>query len=97
LQFTKPPPHVAKQAPPPQTSPAAHACPQPPQWFGSLEVSAHALPHRLKPALHVKPHWPLWQVGAPFGGALQELPQSPQLARLFETLTHCEPHFVNPA
>jgi hypothetical protein len=44
---------------PPHTSVGAHAVPHAPQWSGSAERSAHALPHAVKGAVQLATHAPL--------------------------------------
>jgi hypothetical protein len=54
--------------------------PHPPQLKLSPWVSTHALPHKVLPVGHALAHLPLAQDTEPPVGAVQPLPQLPQLA-----------------
>ena len=61
LQFTSPGGQLTVQAPPTQTWPAGHACPQVPQLARSVCVFVQVPPQFVSPAWHVRVHWPLAQ------------------------------------
>jgi hypothetical protein len=55
-----------------------HAMPQPPQWFGSLDVSTQPPPHLSKSGSQSKSQTPAVHRRVPFAGATQALSQLPQ-------------------
>ena len=74
LQAVWPAPHIGVHIPAVHTWLVPHTFPQPPQFFASVEVVTHALPHLVVPgALQVQ--LPLRQLLP----APQTLPQLPQL------------------
>ena len=95
-QFVWPIGQERTQAPPAQSWFIPHAMPQAPQLFLSEDVLTHAPTQAEKPALQEMPHWPFWQVGAPFWGVGHALAQAPQLATSVASSTQAEPHLTNP-
>ena len=56
------------------------------------------MPHRVKPALHVKPHWPPTHAAVALATVVvHTLPQVPQLFTSVSTLVHTPPHLSSPA
>lgn len=59
-------------------------------------MSTQALPHLTKPVLQTKPQPPALQVAVPLAGAVQALPQLPQLFGSVAVAMQALPHFVYP-
>jgi hypothetical protein len=89
----EPPEQVSAQVPPEQTSPAAHALSQPPQWAGSVWVLTQLWPHWVAPPPHERAHAPLEHTSP---GA-QGLPQLPQLVGSVWVLTQTPSQLSCPA
>ena len=82
-----------------QLCPAAHASPQPPQWFtsasrGCSHPLASAPSQSPKPAAHARRHAPAAHVAAMLGRVAQAVPHDPQLAALLARSTHAPAHAV---
>jgi hypothetical protein len=71
-------PQSALQLPALQTVPAPQALLQLPQCFESEFSSTQRLPHRLYPALQLRPHCPPAQLATPLAAPGQAWPQVPQ-------------------
>lgn len=84
------------QALPVQTLPPEHFLPQPPQWFGSLVVSAQKLVHSVKADGHAGTQTLFAQLVVPPVGAVQTLVQLPQWFLSVFRSKQSSPHFVNP-
>ena len=69
-----PPGHFDAQAPAEQTSPVVQVVPQVPQLFGSIIVSAQAVPQTMEPPGQLTLHLPVEQIW-PVGQALPQVPQ----------------------
>jgi hypothetical protein len=82
-QFVVPLGQFRVQVLPLQTSPLLQACPQAPQFAGSLLVLMQAPAQSAKPVLHNVWHCPALQLALPLAGASQCLPQAPQLSGSF--------------
>jgi hypothetical protein len=91
------PPQPATHEPPAHTLFEMQALLHSPQWLGLLVVSTHALPHREKPALQLKPHCPALHVRVAFGTLGQATPQAPQLSTSVDVLTHLSVHLTKSA
>ena len=78
--------------------PVWHVCPveqlvaHAPQWSGLAFKSTQVSPHFWKPGAHAVLHEPLAQMA----GAMQTLPQAPQLLFSDCRLTHAPLHGVRP-
>jgi hypothetical protein len=81
------------QAPAEQTSPGAHATPQPPQFWLSLWTFAQEPSHSASPEGQLVSHAPAAQTSP---GA-QALPQAPQFAASAPVSTQAPPHSTWPA
>jgi hypothetical protein len=86
-QLVWPVSQTSVQTPFEQTWSDTHPLLQLPQWLELDCRLTHELPHFEKPALQAMPHCPLAQVALPFTGAVQTLPQEPQLERLLARFT----------
>ncbi len=74
-----------------------HALVHCPQCVVDVCVSTQAPPHLVSPTLQLKSHLLATQVGTPPGGALQPLPQLPQLEGSAARSTQLPLQFVVPA
>ena len=92
LQFLSVPAQLDAQSPAEQTSSAAQACPQDPQFPGSFLVSTQRSPHWAKPSLHVAPHTPAVQIAMPLARVSQAPAQLPQLSGSVAVSTQLAPH-----
>jgi hypothetical protein len=90
--FVSPAEQSALHCPRSQTRPPVHATLQPPQFAGSFVVSMQAPSQSENGSSQVMPHTPSVQLGEPFGGIGQLLPQVPQLATSLEVSTQTSPH-----
>jgi hypothetical protein len=82
---------VEVQAPTWHKSPAPHAAPQAPQFFGSTEVSEQSPAHAISPGGQA--HVPPAQISSP----LQEIPQPPQCPTSEVTSRQAREHALKPA
>ena len=82
------------QVPAAQTSVAAHVCPQPPQFDGSVSVVTQALPHRVQPGWQESAHIDAVHDEKPSVGGVHAWPHRPQLLWSLVVSVQTEEHIV---